>query len=184
MARRLLVSSLALTLGLLGCGSSDDLAEGADEAGPAGEANSADNNGEANSAEGSGSTNDATASDGSTDADSTAGSTDADSTAGSTDADSTASSTDADSTATENDDTPPMDGPDTHSSIDTGEGVVETDTGLMGECFTACDCQQGLDCTDTLVCAPVPDNAYCCTNPGCPVGEPCENPDGTFDVCS
>lgn len=189
MARSSGPSRFTPTLSLLlalACGGSDDAAEGADEAGPAGEANSANDQGEANSAEGSGSANDATASAGSTDADSTADSTASSTDAeGSTDADSTvSSSTDADTTMSTENDMPPMDGPDTHSSVDTSDGVVETDTGLVGECVTACDCLQGLDCTDTLVCAPVPDNSYCCTNPGCPVGEPCENPDGSFDVCS
>ncbi len=160
-----------MLIGLLAaCGGSDDTAStnaNTDEAGPAGSGPDAGTQGEAGSASAGSSSSADTTLDGS------AG-TSVDGTAES-------SSTDA-SSSTGGMDSPPMDGPSTHDTD--SSGVIESDTGgVGGDCISACDCMQGLGCTDTLVCAPVPSNAYCCEKPDCPIGAECEFSDGSLGVC-
>ncbi|MCB9642632.1 MAG: hypothetical protein H6728_06110 [Myxococcales bacterium] len=49
-------------------------------------------------------------------------------------------------------------------------------------CQSNCDCTQGLLCANgQCIAGIVP--AYCCTNPGCPAGSTCQNPDKTSGTC-
>jgi hypothetical protein len=175
-----LASSISFVLiGLLAaCGGSDDLADSiADELGSNGESpDTANTQAEADSVEAGSSSAESSATD------SSASDTSVDSTA----SDTTGSSTDADSSSSGPSDgmEAPMDGPSTHDSTAT-DGVIETDDGAIGgECTTACDCMQGLGCSDNFMCAPVPDNAYCCEKAGCPSGADCQFSDGSFGVCA
>lgn len=170
---RLASSFLIASIGLSACGGSDDFADSTDELG------SANTQAEAEGADASSSSS---ATDSSATGSSATDSSATDSTAGdtgsSTDAGSSSSGPGSDSMDA------PMDGPSTHADATSStDGVVETDGGIGGECMTACDCLQGLGCTDTFVCAPVPDNAYCCEKDGCPAGVECVFSDGTFGVC-
>jgi len=54
--------------------------------------------------------------------------------------------------------------------------------GGSGGCMSACGCPQGWDCL-LGVCAKMSQAKYCCSKPGCPVGAPCVNANGTAGYC-
>ena len=67
-----------------------------------------------------------------------------------------------------------------------GESCVgETgEAGTCVECHTACDCPQGLACSNSGLCVATAEPTYCCDNAGCPAGEACVGDDGSSNVCA
>ncbi|MCA9552960.1 MAG: hypothetical protein KC933_23190 [Myxococcales bacterium] len=61
-------------------------------------------------------------------------------------------------------------------------GVCELVCQPVITCQTDCDCPVELAC-GRGTCLPLNRNNQCCTNPMCPAGSTCVNPDGTTDVC-
>jgi len=62
------------------------------------------------------------------------------------------------------------------------QGLCELDCQTPMACQTDCDCPFELACARGT-CRPLNRNNQCCTNPRCPSGSQCVNPDGTSGVC-
>ncbi|MCK6509951.1 hypothetical protein L6R29_08305 [Myxococcota bacterium] len=72
---------------------------------------------------------------------------------------------------------PPLTQPNASCDATTGQCMP-----LTAGCKTNCDCAQGLLCTNRQ-CLAGTKAAYCCSKPGCPANESCQNPDGTSGTC-
>lgn len=64
----------------------------------------------------------------------------------------------------------------------TGGDIVTIPTGIVEVCISTCECPPATICRGGR-CEPSADIVYCCTDPLCPAGEPCETLEGTLEIC-